>query len=458
MIRIACAATYAPERKYILEVMLRDFLGLDYRVQVEDRPDWRLCLDEDPGGSAVLIPDALFRVSADEWLTPAAMPRDPILRCSADQTAHDASQPENGLPVLYGAAPEACGIRLEGADVRLGVDIFGSAFFMLTRYEELVLDGSYEYGRFPASLSLAQRLGLLHRPVVNEYLELLWAALQLLWPRLERKPRQYRLWSTYDVDLPTAVAWHPRGAVCADAAADLFRRRDPALAWRRLRALSRTHRGDLNADPYWTFEQLLEGSESHGQASTFYFLPDESVYSMERPEIIGLLKQIRQRGHFVGVHPPLDSHQRPEAVLRAKKAVQHALELAGVSQEALGGRQQRLQWTCPDTWQAYSDAGLAHDSSLCFTDAAGFRCGTCYDFPVFNLRTRQQLALRERPLIAMETALANYKKLAPELVLKQVNELKAQCRKFRGDFVLSWHNSELWDNRQLVIYQQAIWP
>lgn len=458
MIRIACAATYAPERKYILEVMLRDFLGLDYRVQVEDRPDWRLCLDENPGGGAICIPDVMFRFPADEWLTPASMPRDPIAHCSADQSPLEASQPENSLPVLYGSASEPCGLRMDGADLRLAVDILGSSFFMLTRFEEVVLDGSYEYGRFPASLSLAKRLGLLHRPLVNEYLELLWAAMQQLWPRLERKPRQYRLWSTYDVDLPAATAWRPLGAVLTSAAADMFQRHNPALAWRRLSAVSRTQRGDLSADPYWTFEQLMESSESHGQASTFYFLTDESAFSLERPEIISLIKHIRERGHFIGVHPPLDSHQKPEAVLRAKKTVARAMELAGVSQEALGGRQQLLQWTCPDTWQGYSNVGLAHDSSLSFADAAGFRCGTCYDYPVFNLRTRQQLALRERPLIAMESSLSNYKKLAPELVLKQVNELKAQCRKYKGDFVLSWHNSELFDNRQLVIYQQAIWP
>ena len=324
MIRIACAATYAPERKYILEVMLRDFLGLDYRVQVEDRPDWRLCLDENPGAGAIYVPDVLFRVPTEDWLTPSSMPRETIARCSTNQTPHETSNPEAGLPVLYGSQSEPCGIRKDGADLRLAVDMFGSSFFMLTRLEELVLDGSYEYGRFPASLSSAKRLGFLHRPLVNEYLELLWSAMQLLWPQLERKPRQYRLWSTYDVDLPTAVAWRPLGAVISSAAAVMFQQHNPQAACRRLKAYSRTRRGDLSADPYWTFEQLMEASESHGQASTFYFLPDESVFSIERPEIISLIKQIRERGHFIGVHPPLDSHQRPETVLRAKKAVERA--------------------------------------------------------------------------------------------------------------------------------------
>lgn len=458
MIRIACAATYAPERKYILDVMLRDFLGLDYRVEVEDRPDWRLSLDEVADGSSISIPDALFRIPAEQWLTPASMPRDPIVRCSKDQSAHDTSQPDSGLPVLYGLRSEPRGLILDGTDAHLAVDVFGSSFFMLTRFEELVLEDSFEYGRFPSSLSLAKRLGVLHRPIVNEYLELLWSAMQLHWPRLERKPRQYRLWATHDVDLPVAAAWRSLGEVLKDATADVFQRRNSSLAWRRLIAHSRTRGGNLSADPYWTFDYLMESSEAHGLASTFYFLADENAYSLERPEIINLMKRIHERGHFIGVHPSFDSFQNQVAVLRAKHAVERAMALAGANQDAIGGRQSLLQWTCPDTWQAYADAGLAHDSSISFIDAAGFRCGTCYDYPVFNLRTRQQLALRERPLIAMEVSLYNYEKLAPEMIHKRINELKAQCRKYHGDFVLLWRNSELYDNRRMVLFQQAIWP
>ena len=64
LIRVACTASYAPERQYILEVLLREFLGLDYRVETEDRTDWRLSLDEQPGGGSIHIPDVLFRLPA----------------------------------------------------------------------------------------------------------------------------------------------------------------------------------------------------------------------------------------------------------------------------------------------------------------------------------------------------------------------------------------------------------
>lgn len=458
MIRVSCTASFSAERKYILEVMLREFLGLDYRVEASDSPDWRLCLDESADAGAIYIPDVFFRIPAEQWATPASMPQDPIVRCSADQTPHDTSQPENGLPVLYGSPSQTCGLAVKGPNVHLAVDVFGSSFYMLTRFEEFVLEDRFEYGRFPAALSLSKRLGILHRPIVNEYLELLWSAMQLLWPRLERKPHQYRLWPTHDVDLPFASAGRPLSAVLRSAADDAFRRRKPGLACRRLAAVSKTRGGDLSSDPFWTFELLMESSEAHGQASTFYFLADESAFSLKRAELISLIRRIRERGHYIGVQPPFDSYRKPDAVLQAKNSVERAMELAGVNQEAIGGRQHALQWLCPDTWQAYADAGMSHDSSLCFTEASGFRSGTCFDYPVFNLRSRQQLALRERPLIVTQAALYDHEKLPPELVLARINELKSQCRKYSGNFVILWQNSELYENRQMVMYQQAIWP
>ena len=66
-----------------------------------------------------------------------------------------------------------------------GVDVFGGAFLMLTRYEEVVVPTRDSYGRFPASASVAHREGFLGLPVVDVYVELRWTPL-----------RRYRLDST----------------------------------------------------------------------------------------------------------------------------------------------------------------------------------------------------------------------------------------------------------------------
>src|SRR5438105_1699991 len=72
----------------------------------------------------------------------------------------------------------------------------------------------------------------------------------------------------------------------------------------------------------------------------------------------------------------------------------------GVEQATWGGRQHFLRWA-PPLWPAYERAGLAYDTSLSFADRPGFRAGICCEYPVFDLKGRRTLRLRERPLVAM---------------------------------------------------------
>ena len=61
-----------------------------------------------------------------------------------------------------------------------------------------------------------------------------------------------------------------------------------------------------------------------------------------------------------------------------------------------------LRWRHPTTMMALESAGMSYDSSLGYADYAGFRCGTCFEYPGFNPVSQQALCLRIRPLIAME--------------------------------------------------------
>ena len=130
---VEARAAYEPERRYILEVVLGEWLGLDWELRAADRDEVRIGLAEDAGGPSVLVPDVLFATRPEDWLTVASLP--PM-------------RSANDLPILYGAPPAQPGLQ------RLEVDVFGSAFFMLTRYEELAIAERYnweaELGRLEA--------------------------------------------------------------------------------------------------------------------------------------------------------------------------------------------------------------------------------------------------------------------------------------------------------------------
>jgi uncharacterized protein DUF7033 len=182
------------------------------------------------------------------------------------------------------------------------VDIFRGAFFMLSRYEELVVPARDRHGRFATASSIARAEGFL-LPIVDAYVEVLWSALHQLWPRLKRRPRQFRIALSHDVDRPLASV----GRSPPKRAAATGRTRSCALTPgsppRRVRSWAGLRRGDHRLDPYNTFDLLMDGSERHATAGAFYFLATEEMTALdglntlEQPRIESLVRRIHERGH-----------------------------------------------------------------------------------------------------------------------------------------------------------------
>jgi hypothetical protein len=149
-----------------------------------------------------------------------------------------------------------------------------------------------------------------------------------------------------------------------------------------------------------------------------------------------------------GSYASLDDPARLETELQT---LRRACAAQGIDQEIRGGRQHYLRWSAP-LWRAYESAGLHYDTSLAFPEQPGFRAGICCEYPVFDLRGRQTLRLRERPLVAMEASLLQYQGLDEDATLERLLELKRTCRRFGGDFTLLWHNNRLESRRARRVY------
>ncbi len=238
---------YAPERAYAARVLLGEFLGLE--IEVGDGPvsEWELRCN----GGTITVPDIFFQVHERDYLTAASLPSD---------------------GALYGD------------------DLFGNAFYLLTRYEEAVLPDRDEHGRFPAEAALAVRAGLIDRPLVNDYAEELWRKLRGIAPRLERRQRSFRIVPSHDVDTPYST----------------LRQRLSALRHGQLRAA-------LPHDPFDTFDLLMDESERRGLRGAFYFIAEDAPYSLEEPRIRELLRRIHRRGHEIGFHASYAAFQDPVA-------------------------------------------------------------------------------------------------------------------------------------------------
>lgn len=456
---------YENERRYIYDVLLGDFLGLAYRARVQERSNVCLrCADAGASGELVMA-DILFQTPAEHWLKPSSLPGRPLERwdLSAYPAAGQLLEPE--IPVLYGRRlKEGFFCREHAAGINLGLDIFGSAFFMLTRYEEVVTGAADGRGRFPAAASLACREGFLHRPLVNEYVELLWWFIKTLWPGLPRRQRTFRVYPSHDVDWPLCVAGRPAVKVLKSAVADVVVHRRPGSAWRRLRSLAGTRLGNVDADICNTFDCLMELNEYRGLRSAFYFIADNDgdeingVYNLRDPWLRHLLRRIHARGHEIGLHPGYRAMLEPVRVRHEFALLRAACREENIVQHCWGGRQHYLRWKAPDTWQAWDDAGLDYDSTLSFADRAGFRSGVCYAYRVFNLLSRRKLELLERPLVVMDGTLfgKNYMNLNAGQARQEIMSLRDACKKFAGDFTILWHNNRLIEQRDVNFYRDIL--
>jgi hypothetical protein len=457
---VEAPAPHEPERRYILDVVLADWLGLDWRLEVRERRDVAIALEGDAEGRLVL-PDTFFSAPEESWLEPRSLPAAPLARLPVPDLAASPLARGERLPVLYGAGHEL--VRGEPPALDLGVDVLGGCFFMLSRYEERVLPAHDGFGRFPAAASVAAREGFLGLPLADAYAELLWAALHRLWPRLERRRRAYRVVLTHDVDDPLASLG--RGALqrIRQLGADGLRRRDPALMARRVRSWAGSARGDHRHDPYNTFEFLMDVSERHGLASAFYFLatagtasPHDPPYTLDDPWIRALLRRVHERGHELGFHAGFETYRDPDRTREEFERLRRAAERDGVRQDEWGGRQHYLRWENPTTWSNWDRAGLAYDTTLAFADRIGFRAGTCHEYRAFHLLERRPLRLRERPFQVMDATVFEYMALSPDAAHAAIVALARECRRYGGILSLLWHNSALMTGRRKRWYEQLV--
>lgn len=346
----------------------------------------------------------------------------------------------------------------------IGYDILGLTYWMLTRQEEVGRADLDSHGRFPAVNSHAYRHDYLERPIVDEWLHVLGQVMIRTWPGITLTRHQFSMKVSHDVDAPSRYGFASAKGLLRVMAGDVLKRGDLKNAlrasWIRLNTRDALH----PADPFNTFEWIMDLSDQHGLTSAFYFICGrtsgmDADYEPEHPAIRALMRRIHERGHEIGLHPSYGTYQKSELIAQEARRLRAILSEENIQQSAIGGRMHYLRWEQPTTFLAWAAAGMDYDSTLSYADRPGFRCGTCFEYPAFDPVAGEVLKLRLRPLVVMECSVidACYLGLGTGGAAQaKFAQLKNACRAVQGCFTVLWHNSRLITTKEKKQYAQIV--
>ena len=389
------------------------------------------------------LPCAQWHASAEGWAT--ALP--------------------GALPAPGAAELPAPLITPTGNGWHIGYDILGLAYWMLTRQEEVGRTDLDNHGRFPAVHSHAYKHSYLERPIVDEWLHVLGQVIARTWPGIVLAQHQFSMKVSHDVDAPSRYGFASAKGLLRAMAGDVLKRGDIQNALRAPWIWLNTRDALHPADPFNTFEWIMDLSDQHGLTSAFYFICGrtsnmDADYEPEHPAIRALMRRIHDRGHEIGLHPSYGTYQKPELIAQEAQRLRAVLAEENIRPNAIGGRMHYLRWEQPTTLRAWADAGMDYDSTLSYADRPGFRCGTCFEYPAFDPVAGEVLKLRLRPLVVMECSVidACYLGLGTgDAAQAKFAQLKNACRAVNGCFTVLWHNSRLITAKEKKQYTNCLY-
>jgi hypothetical protein len=413
--KVLCPDNNHPERIYIIKLFLEDFLGMKCIINFKkDISDYKI----EFGNKRIIFEDHFFYPHTEE-LSYIALSNIP--------ESYSTLMSKN-IPIIYGRDF----IEMDTNEIRCGLDIFASSFFLLTRWEEFVLPKRADGLRCDENDLFVVKNNLAERPLVNEYLILLTDFFAHL--GLELKPiREFTVFQTHDVDW---VHLSTFGELLKNLKNMVIQRKLYRKSWIIFWRYMYYRLTFIN--PFNSFDDFMNFSDSHGLKNSFYFktcIKGEkgATYAYNDSRTIKAIKNIESRGHMVGFHPSENTYTNE---------TQFQIEnnrLLEISPLAKGGRLHHLLYHSESfkTWDKFK---LGYDSGYGFQFRNGFRCGTCFDFPIFDIYERQQLTLREIPYVIMDTAFVR-KESTPAEMEKESRELIDIVKKFNGMLCTVWHTN-----------------
>ena len=318
------------------------------------------------------------------------------------------------------------------------------------------------------AFNILNQAGLLYRPVADEY-HLARGGAKPAWP--DGKP--FAVCLTHDVDLVSLSCLRQairRFALVFTPQLSLAERGRPLV--KGVADLWHVVKYAGKPDPLHCYERWLAVEEEIGARSTFFFWPgwkavrkhhvsdctyeltDRLVFDGQTCTVAEMAREIDRRGWEIGLHPSWYSFDDAGEIKRQKAALEAAL-----GHEIVSVRQHFLHYDIRVTPRVQSEAGFRFDSTLGFNDNVGFRFGTSYPWPLYDLKKEAELPLLEIPLIIQDGAMLSPDKglrLDEGVAFQYLAQITQAVAGVGGALTLIWHPHQIRDKAWWDLYLRAL--
>lgn len=309
------------------------------------------------------------------------------------------------------------------------IDNFSVFFFFLSRYEEYEAIHVDKHNRFLSASNSLVKLGIQAKPILDLMVKAIWDKLQL---NYEKVSCNFNVKPSFDID----VAWAYKHRSMLRKVGGLLKRGKPI---ERINVLL-----GAKKDPYDTYD-LIEaiGKKFPNNLRTFILLGDWGTYDKnikwENQAYQNLIKRLRMVGE-VGIHPSYNSYLNSE-----QKKIEIKRLSTILNAEIKSSRQHFLRLKIPQTYTDLIQLGITTDYSLGFADQIGFRAGTSFSYPYFDIQRNEITPLTLVPFCYMDSAFKDYLKWSPQQAMLTIEKLVEYIYQVGGTCCFIWHNSSITD-------------
>ncbi|NSW45522.1 MAG: hypothetical protein HPY79_06895 [Bacteroidales bacterium] len=316
-------------------------------------------------------------------------------------------------------------------------DVFAACFWLVSRYEEYTIEQKDKHDRFDYHYSWLFKNKLLQTPLVNLWTDKLLNQLKWLFPNLEIAKSKYHSIFTFDIDNLFAFKGKKLiHSVLAIGNAIIKKRFDlVTLRWQYLTKKIK--------DPYDTYTYIINQCAKFQHKPIFFILTgktsqyDRNLKS-KHPLFIKTVKELNSSS-MIGLHLSYNSELKKTIKLE-KETLEHI-----INKKIEHNRFHFLRFNIPYSYVSLSENNILYDFSMGYTQADGYRAGTCTPFYFFDLINNTKTNVKIYPFPFMDrTWLIN--KLSPESALIKSIHYIEEIKKYNGTFVSLWHNETLQDN------------